>query len=518
MPEALTPGILVEEIPGRENVLDAFPEGVVAFVGETARGPVHSAIVLSSFQDFENAFGAPGAEPPLQRCVRDFFTAGGTTAAVVRVANAPRCCTLRLPGSEGELVLEAVSPGRREWLRASVDYDGMEQADTSRFNLVVQRLRAPGTERVADQEIYPRVSVAPEDERFIATVLLESSLVRVRDPVPPARPSATVSTAPGHPVTWVSAGDDGSDGSALTDYDIVGSSAKGTGLFGLEAVPRIDLLCLPPGPDGRRPGATLLLSALRYCRRRHAMLLLEPPAEALTAEAALRWLRDLSIAGENVAAFYPSLASASGGPPRPACGAVAGALSRGSSSGSPVVAAGLHPRAEFTPDERRRLLSAGINVVMRSPGGRLVLEGDHTLASAESPVPAFRSLAARRLGLAIEETLLRGTRWALFEPPGRGRIEGLRGQLAAWLESLRFAGRLAGDRDEAWFIDLSQLEAAGEEVRKHVEFSVGFAPRRPGEFVIFRVVHGLQGGRVTSVSPERWAISRSPAKPPEEEA
>jgi hypothetical protein len=36
--------------------------------------------------------------------------------------------------------------------------------------------------------------------------------------------------------------------------------------------------------------------------------------------------------------------------------------------------------------------------------------------------------------------------------------------------------------------------------------------------VIFRVVHGLQGGRVTPVSPERWAISRSPAEPPEEEA
>ena len=101
-------------------------------------------------------------------------------------------------------------------------------------------------------------------------------------------------------------------------------------------------------------------------------------------------------------------------------------------------------------------------------------------------------------------------------PPGPGRTEGLRGQLAAWLESLRFAGRLAGDRHDAWFLDLSPLEAAGDKVRKHVEFTVGFAPRRPGEFVILRVIHGVQGARITPVSPERWAIA-GPASPDEKD-
>jgi len=517
MPEVLAPGIFVEEIPGRETVLDAFPEGVAAFIGETARGPVDSAVVLSSFQEFETAFGAAGAETPLQRCVRDFFAAGGRSAAVVRVANAARRCSMRLPGPAGDLLLEAVSPGRREWLRASVDYDGIPPEETDVFNLVVQQLRAPGTERVADQEIYPRLSVEADAERSVATALMESRLVRVRGEVPAERPAPTVSPAPGYPVTWVEAGDDGSDGMALSDYDLVGSSARGTGLFALEAVRRVDLLCLPPGPDGRRPGATLLLSALRYCRRRHALLLLEPPPEAITAEAALAWLDGLSIAGENVAAFFPSLVSANGGPARPACGAVAGALVRGAAGSLPVVAGGLRPRADFSPEDRRRLLAAGVNVVMRSPGGRLVVEGDLTLASSECPVGPFRSLSARRLALDMEATLLHGTRWALFDPRGPGRTEALRLQLAAWLESLRFAGRLAGDRDQAWFVDLSPLEVAGNEVRKHIEFTVGFAPRRPGEFVIFRVVHGLQGGRVTPVSPERWAIAGPTATPAEED-
>ncbi len=517
MPEAINTGILVEEIPGREAVLDAFAEGVAAFVGETARGPVDSAVVLSSFQEFEAAFGAEGAETPLQRCVRDFFAAGGRAAAVVRVTNAARRCSMRLPGTAGDLVLEAVSPGRKEWLRASVDYDGIAPEDHTVFNLVVQRLRAPGTERVGDQEIYRRLSIEADAERNVASVLMDSRLVRVRGEVPQERPAPTVSSAPGYPVTWVPAGDDGSDGSALSDYDLVGSSARGTGLFALEAVRRVDLLCLPPGPDGRRPGATLLFSALRYCRRRHAILLLEPPLGAATDADALAWLNGLNIAGENVAAIFPSLVSASGGPARPACGAVAGALVRGEAGSLPVLAGGLMPRTQVSPEARRRLLAAGINVVMRSAGGRLVVEGDLTLASAECAVGPFRSLSARRLALAMEETLLQGTRWVLFDAPGRGRSEGLRRQLESWLESLRFAGRLAGDRHEAWFVDLSPLEVAGEEVRKHVEFSVGFAPRRPGEFVIFRVVHGLQGSRITPVSAERWAIARPAAAPGEED-
>lgn len=509
MPESLAPGILVQEIPGRETELDAFPEGVAAFVGETARGPVDHPLLLHSYQDFEQAFGAAGAETPLQRCVKDFFAAGGRKAAVVRVTNGARRCTLRLPGAEGPLVLEAVNPGRREWLRASVDYDGVDPQDTGCFNLVVQRLRVPHSERVADQEIYARVSVVPGADRYVADELLDSGLVRLGGAVPASRPAPTVSGAPGHPVTWIASAADGSDGAALTDYDLVGSLAGGTGLLALEALPRMDLLCLPPGPDGRRPGATLLLSALRYCRRRHAILLLEPPVDTSDAAGALAWLEGLNIAGENVAAFFPGLASAAGVPPRPVCGAIAGALVRDTTANAPVVGGGLRPALDVPPEERRRLLSAGINVVVRSAGGRLVVEGDRTLAPAEGGVPAFRSLAARRLALGVEETLLQGTRWALFEPPGPARTQGLRRQLEAWLESMRFAGRLAGDREEAWFVDLSALEVAGEETRKHVEFTLGFAPRRPGEFVILRVVHGLQGGRVVPVSAERWAMSRA---------
>lgn len=502
-------GILVEEMPGHETVLDTFQAGLTAFIGATPRGPLDTAVVVESAGEFDRSFAVAGSETPLQRCVHDFFDAGGARAAIVRVASGARSCSIRLPGREGMLVLEALSPGRREFLRASVDYDHIGPSDDVSFNLVVQRLRSPGTERVLEQEIYRRLSLRPEDECHVTDMLLQSRLVRVRGATPPSRPAATVSTVPGYPVTWVESGDDGADGAPLTDYDLVGSTTRGSGLFALAGVGPVGFVCFPPSLSGQGPGPTLLLAALRYCRKRGALLLIEPPPSVNDGEQALAWLGALNIAGENALAVFPQLAGDARHPARSALGAVAGALSRAPSEIEPSLGARFRPTHEVPPELRRRLQSAGINVIGRGPGGRITLAGDRTLASPECPVPAWRSASARRVALEVERTLLQGTRWVVFEPPGPDLARRLSSQLASWLESLRFAGRLAGDPAEAWFIDVNEVSAPKRPAR--VEFTVGFAPRRPRDFVIYRVSQALHGARLVPMSPERWAISRPPA-------
>ena len=506
MADPLTPGIVVEEFPGREASLDFIPAGLSAFLGAAPRGPVNQVVQVQAPEEFDRCFAVSGGEFPLQRAVQDFFAAGGQRAAIVRVANGARSCTIRLPGREGALVLEALSPGRREYLRASVDYDHIGPSDDVTFNLVVQRLRTPGTERVAEQEIYQRLSLRPSAERYVVDALLESRLVRVRGTAPPSRPAATVSTAPGYPVTWVEAEDDGADGKVLTDYDLVGSSAHGSGLFALDGLGPIDFLCLPQAVDGRKPGPALLLAALRYCRMNRAMLLLEPPAGTYDGEQALAWLRSLNIAGENAMAVFPQLAADARAPGRSAVGAVAGALSRAPADAEPVLGSQFRPLTELAPEMRRRLQAAGINVIGRGRGSRIVLQGDRTLASPECPVQLWRSLSARRLALTIERTLLQGTRWVVFEAAGPGLAQRLEAQLSGWLESLRFAGLLAGNPPDAWFVDVNEVSAPQRPAQ--VEFTVGFAPRRPREFIIYRVSQGLHRSRLALVSPERWAITQ----------
>ncbi len=82
-------------------------------------------------------------------------------------------------------------PGQAEFLRAAVDYDGIGENEEDCFNLVIQRVRTPGSEHIEDQEIYRRVSIAPDAPRSIAAVLAESELARIAGELPLQRPDPT---------------------------------------------------------------------------------------------------------------------------------------------------------------------------------------------------------------------------------------------------------------------------------------------------------------------------------------
>jgi hypothetical protein len=139
-----------------------------------------------------------------------------------------------------------VSPGSREALRASVDYDNVSANEPDRFDLVVQRVRTRGSERIEDQEIFRRLSIAPGTARFISTALQDSGLVRVRGPVPGQRPDQTFLKDSRHSIGYVDSNPDGDDGLPLTDYDVIGSPVTGAGLFALARVEDLHFVCIPP--------------------------------------------------------------------------------------------------------------------------------------------------------------------------------------------------------------------------------------------------------------------------------
>ena len=108
----------------------------------------------------------------------------------MRVVNGGAPATISLPCGGEILTLEAQSPGSRETLRASVDYDNIGPARGRPLQPGRAAVRAAGSEHIEDQEIFRRVSVEPGTTRFVATALQESTLVRVRGDVPlaPTRP------------------------------------------------------------------------------------------------------------------------------------------------------------------------------------------------------------------------------------------------------------------------------------------------------------------------------------------
>ncbi len=291
MPERSLEGIQVVATPIPEQPIARTSAQLTAFVGRTLRGPINRPVIVRSFADFQQEFGGLWQPSPLSYAVEHFFDQGGRNAVIVRVANAAQPVTVSLRCGRETLQLEARAPGTREFLRASIDYDNIDQEDRERFNLVVQRVRSPGSERIEAQESFRGLSIDPASPRFVATALLESNLARVRGEVPAIRPDRTLVPGTNLPVGYVSSNPDGSDGLPLTDYDVIGSATRRSGLFALEDVEELAFVYIPPLTRLTDIGVSALLVAARFCRQHRAMLIVDPPATWDTPADVVRALK-----------------------------------------------------------------------------------------------------------------------------------------------------------------------------------------------------------------------------------
>jgi phage tail sheath protein FI len=509
-------GIQVQEEAGSGQSIAETPTAVAAFVGRCLRGPVNRPVRISGFNEFQRIFGGLWQPSTLSYAVEQFFENGGHAALVVRVVNGARCCTIELPAGGEALVLQALAPGTREFLRAAVDYDGVGDNEADCFNLVVQRVRTPGSEHIEDQEIYRRVSIDPDSPRSVAAVLAESELARLAGPLPPVRPDPTPRHDPRGLAGYVLSGSDADDGGPLTDYDIIGSAARGTGLFALDAADGFNFLCIPPLARDVDVGASTLLVANRYCRERRAILFVDPPAAWDSAAKALGEMRHWPLPSDSACMYFPRLLGYDKLRGRfelfAPSGAVCGALSRASEhwpvwaaacGDEAVVRPGLRLACSVNDEQRVRLAGAGVNVVqaVRRPGG----QGPTTvtLAGPGAGSADWRSLAARRLALLVVNSIERGTRWMVFEPGEPATWRRAEMQVREFLGTLEergaFADREPGDR---WFVVCDE-RINRERHREQGIFNLmfGIPAGRPGGFHAWLVSHRAGGSRVQTVSP-----------------
>src|SRR5216110_216948 len=110
MPEYLSPGVFIEEIPARLKAIEGVSTSTAGLVGEAERGPVpgflpfvppagfqlmpdDAPILVTSFAEFSSTFGAPPADPSftgnpgygfLSYAARAFFDNGGKRAYIAR--------------------------------------------------------------------------------------------------------------------------------------------------------------------------------------------------------------------------------------------------------------------------------------------------------------------------------------------------------------------------------------------------------------------------------------------------
>ncbi len=505
-----SPGLQVQEERSPEQTIARLGTARTAFVGRTLRGPVNRPVLLKSFAEFQHAFGGLWQPSPLGYAVEHFFDNGGREALIARVVNGARAATLTLPAGPSKITLRAVSPGTREFLRASIDYDNIAAADAARFNLTVQRVRIQGGSHVEDQEIFPNLSMVSGDERFIGGILAQSELVRLVGDLPALRPDPTLDAAGGRSAAYVSSNADGDDGAPLTDYDLIGSEIERTGLHSLDAAAYFNLLCIPPLSREQDVGPSALLVAARYCKAHRALLIVDPPFAWHTADDALRGLRDWEFCTENALMYFPRILAhdklrghfEAFAP----CGAVAGMLARTDET-CPVWAPakleeallrpGYRPTCLVPEDRRMRLLLRGVNTLQAVRSVARIGVKPRTLAAGAAGAQDWQNLAARRLALFIVNSIERGTRWVLTAPPQVDVAETVTAQTRIFFEQLYEGGAFAARRmEEAFFV---VCDARSNEF----QLLIGFAATRRMEFHSFRISHSASGSKVQPVSLDR---------------
>jgi hypothetical protein len=454
--DAFDRGITVTEIAARGEPVDVTPETTVAFIGRALRGPLNTPVLVHDLGEFRRRFGSVWSRSSLGPAVRQFFEHGGKNLYIVRVASNARGAMICLPASGSALVLRALEPGSTERVRAAVDYDGIDASNDELFNLTLQRID-PTNGLIIDQELYRGVSYIEASDSFVGDALLTSLMMRMEHPYPSHRPEATIPSHARPGSEYVEHVQDGTDGTELTDYDLVGSRAQGQGLFALEQVEHLDILYLPPPGKGVNVGPTALLAAERFCRSRSAVLVVDPDIEWGTPAEAVKGVRERGYASPNMVCYFPRLVSHSDrdAQPRAVGGALAGLLCKLDRNYGPwhdLDRQGLGFRRDLVPavvvDDTNHslLLRAGINPVTRGAAGKARVTGSLTMARGSEPERLLSDLPVRRLCLRIIASIEQATRWAVFEQADERLAVRIRAQVHAYLSALVDLGAFESER------------------------------------------------------------------------
>lgn len=307
----------------------------------------------------------------------------------------------------------------------------------------------------------------------------------------------------------------GEDGTFLPGTaDLQGSEAAGTGLNALD---RIDLFTLLVIPDATRPAAgdpngrdtsvdhvALYTSALQYCTRRRAFLVIDPPPDVGRVDAAVDWITtELNLVGPNAAAYFPRIRVPD---PLddfalrifPPSGAIAGLMARtdgqrGVWKAPAGTAAGIAGVRELTltlTDAENGILNPlGLNCLRTFPVHGHVAWGARTNEGADAAASQWKYVPVRRLALMIEESVYRGTTWAVFEPNDVQLWGQLRLNLTAFMHGLFRQGAFQGATpQEAYLVKCDRETTTQSDVDLGiVNVLVGFAPLKPAEFVVIRI-------------------------------
>ncbi|MEU6369510.1 phage tail sheath subtilisin-like domain-containing protein [Streptomyces sp. NPDC046931] len=520
MPSYLSPGVYVEEVASGSRPIEGVGTSVAAFVGLAPTGPLNEPTLVTNWSQYVAAFGEFTEGYYLAHSVYGFFNNGGTAAYVIRVGGsaegawaegsapaavngsaAPAALPAGEPRQLGTFSVTAVAPGDLSVEVADPEGEGPAE----RFKLIVK----DGGKTIESFD----VTAKKGGRNYVVTQVKErSKLITVTEAAPTAqltRPeNQTVALAAPPPAP--AAPDSPIEASHPGPAQYLGDSADRTGFGGLEAIDEVSMVAVPDLMAAHQRGAIDLeavkavqLGLIAHCELMGDRVAIIDPPPGLNARQVRVWRQETAGYDSKYATlYYPWIKTfdPAAGQSRliPPSGHVAGVWARNDSErgvhkapANEVVRGAVDLEIQITRGEQDLLNPIGVNCIRAFPGRGIRVWGARTLSSD----PAWRYLNIRRYFNYLEESILIGTQWVVFEPNDHALWARIRRNISAFLVNEWRSGALFGQRpEEAYYVKCDEETNPPESVDVgRVVCEIGIAPVKPAEFVIFRLAQFSSG-------------------------
>ncbi|MFE1766719.1 phage tail sheath family protein [Streptomyces angustmyceticus] len=519
MPNYLSPGVYVEEVASGSRPIEGVGTSVAAFVGLAPTGPLNDPTLVTNWSQYVAAFGEFTDGYYLAHSVYGFFNNGGTAAYVVRVGgapdgaepaaavqSAPRALTAGEPVALGTFKVAAIAPASAGGALSVEVQDAEGEGGADRFKLVVK----DGDKAVESFDVSAKKSarnyVVTQVKQRSKTIVVEEAAAAAQLTKPDAQ---SVTLAPPAPAPAAPAASGAVE--RLDSGRFIGDSADRTGFGGLEALDEVNMVAVPDLMAAYQQGLideeqvkAVQLGLIAHCELMgDRMAVLDPPP-ALNARDIRRWRQEIAGYDSRYAAlYYPwiKVFDPTSGQSRivPPSGHMAGVWARNDSErgvhkapANEIVRGAVDLELQITRGEQDLLNPVGVNCIRAFPGRGIRVWGARTLASD----PAWRYLNVRRYFNYLEESILIGTQWVVFEPNDEALWARIRRNISAFLVNEWRSGALFGQRPEdAFYVKCDAETNPVESVDLgRVVCEIGIAPVKPAEFVVFRLAQFSGGG------------------------
>ncbi|HEY2706297.1 MAG TPA: phage tail sheath family protein [Candidatus Dormibacteraeota bacterium] len=510
MPTYLSPGVYVQEVSSGSKPIEGVGTAVAAFVGLAERGASNTPTLVTNWTQFTQEFGEFIEGSYLAHAVYGYFLNGGGGAYVVRIG-ADGAAPEPAPVARGELA--ASGDGGRPAYRIvaaepgppgdeiSVEVADASQPDEDAFKLVVSRGGKV-------EETFDNVTVKRGPQNVVTATKQRSKLVRLEEVGTGAALSAPVRGR-----VALSGG-----GTALSlrlnADDYLGDVADRTGFGGLEAVDEVTMLCVPDLMSAYQQGQIDLeavqavqLGMIAHCELMGDRVAILDAPPGLNAQQVKEWRVEKAGYDSKYASMYwpwvkifdPLQGRAVFMPPG---GHVAGVWARSDDSrgvhkapANEVIRGAIALELQLTKAEHDQLNPVGVNCIRAFPGRGIRVWGARTLSSD----PEWRYLNVRRLFNFIEESILEGTQWVVFEPNDHRLWDSVRRTVNAFLRRVWREGALFGTTaEEAFYVKCDAENNTQDSIDAgQLIIDIGIAPVKPAEFVVFRIAQ-FAGGAALS--------------------